>query len=66
MKRVWNELKVEMPEAAPIIDAGLSKLEEYRSRADLVPAYVVAMGNGLGLFKYARLISIIFKLSIPQ
>ena len=34
-----------MPEAAPIIDAGLSKLEEYRNRADLVPAYVIAMGN---------------------
>ena len=50
MKRVWNELKVEMPEAAPIIDVGLSKLEEYRSRADLVPAYVVAMGNSLSYF----------------
>lgn len=45
MKNVWNEQKVKMPDAAPIIDAGLSKLEEYRSRADLVPAYVVAMGN---------------------
>jgi hypothetical protein len=45
MKRVWNEQKAEMPEATLIIDAGLSKLEEYRSRADLVPAYVVAMGN---------------------
>jgi hypothetical protein len=46
MKRVWNEQKAAMPEATPIIDAGLDKLEEYRSRADLVPAYVLAMGNG--------------------
>ncbi len=45
MKRVWDEQKVTMPEAAHIIDASLIKLEEYRSRADLVPAYVVAMGN---------------------
>ena len=45
MKRVWNEQKEEMPEVAPIIDAGLSKLDEYRSWADLVPAYVVAMGK---------------------
>jgi len=45
MKRVWDGQKVEIPEAAQIIDASLSKLEEYRSRADLVPAYVAAMGN---------------------
>jgi hypothetical protein len=29
MKRVWNEQKEEMPEVAPIIDVGLSKLDEY-------------------------------------
>jgi hypothetical protein len=47
MKRVWKEQKDEIPEAARIIDRGLSKLEEYHSRANLVPAYVVAMGNHL-------------------
>jgi hypothetical protein len=45
MKRIWNEQKVEMPDAVPIIDASFNKLDEYRSRADLVPAYIVAMGN---------------------
>jgi hypothetical protein len=57
MKNVWNEQKVKMPDAAPIIDAGLSKLEEYHSRADLVPAYVVAMGNNsFAIIATARLI----------
>jgi hypothetical protein len=45
MKKVWNAQKDEMPDAAPIIDAGLDKLEEYRERADLVPAFVLAMGK---------------------
>jgi hypothetical protein len=45
MKRVWNMQKLEMPHAAPIIDAGLDKLEEYRERAGLVPAFVLAMGK---------------------
>ena len=45
MKRVWNAQKVEMPDAAPIIDARLDKLEEYCERADLVPVYVLAMGK---------------------
>ena len=43
MNKVWNEQKVEMPNVAHIIDAGLKKLEEYRERVDLVPAYVGAM-----------------------
>lgn len=43
MKSVWNKQKVEMPNVAYIIDAGLKKLDEYRARADLVPAYVGAM-----------------------
>ena len=47
MKRVWNEQRAAMPKATPIIEAGLDKLEEYRSRADLVPPYVLAMGNGV-------------------
>lgn len=45
MKRVWTTQKDEMPEVASIIDAGLDKLEEYRERADLVPAFVLAMGK---------------------
>jgi hypothetical protein len=43
MKSIWNKQKVEMPDVAHIIDAGLKKLDEYRERADLVPAYVGAM-----------------------
>lgn len=43
MKSVWNKQKVEMPDVAHIIDAGLKKLDEYRERADLVPTYVGAM-----------------------
>ena len=34
-----------MPDTTSIIDAGLDKLEEYRERADLVPALVLAMGK---------------------
>ena len=45
MKRVWNVQKDEMPDVASIINVGLDKLEEYRERADLVPAFVLAMGK---------------------
>lgn len=45
MKRVWNLQKDEMPDVTSIIDAGLDKLEEYRERADVVPAFVLAMGK---------------------
>lgn len=43
MKSVWNAQKADMPNVAHIIDVGLKKLDEYRERADLVPAYVGAM-----------------------
>jgi hypothetical protein len=47
MKRVWNEQKVQMP--------------EYRSRADLVPAYVIAMGNhSIAIFAAAMTDSVVF------
>lgn len=39
-----------MPNVAHIIDAGLKKLDEYRERADLVPAYVGAMSTCYVLF----------------
>lgn len=44
MKNVWMRQKVDLPQAANIIEAGLDKLGNYRERAALVPAYVLAMG----------------------
>jgi len=43
MKRVWKEHQVEHPETSDIVQDGLDKLEDYRDRADHVPAYVLAM-----------------------
>ena len=56
-----------MPKATPIIEAGLDKLEEYRSRADLVPTYILAMGNGVISSSLLQHWPILFhcKLSIP-
>ena len=45
IKSVWNKQKVEMPNVAHIINAGLDKLDEYRERIDLVPSYVGAMST---------------------
>ena len=45
MKSVWNKQKVEMPNVAHIINAGLDKLDEYQERIDLVPTYVGAMST---------------------
>ena len=45
MKNVWTQQKTTNPEMASIINAGLDKLEDYRDRAELVPAYVLAMGK---------------------
>lgn len=45
MKKVWTQQKVDLPHAASIIEAGLDKLGNYRERAALVPAYVLAMGQ---------------------
>ena len=45
MVSIWENQQTERPEAVHIIQAGIDKLEEYRDHADLVPAYVLAMGK---------------------
>lgn len=45
MTSTWEERQLDFPEAADIIQAGLDKLDVYRSRAELVPAYVLAMSE---------------------
>ena len=45
MMAAWVKQAEEMPEVYSIIQAGLEKLESYRVRMDLVPAYVLAMGK---------------------
>jgi len=44
MEMRWEALKTELPIYAEIIDKGLEKLEHYRVRTELVPAYGLAMG----------------------
>ena len=36
--------KIERPETAYVVQPGLDKSEEYQSRTELVPVYVLAMG----------------------
>lgn len=45
MQIVWKAQQVKNPKTAFIIDAGLDKLEEYRERANLTPAYALAMSK---------------------
>jgi hypothetical protein len=45
MRTKWTNQKAEMPNMASVIDAGLKKLEYYRERLDLVPAYMGAMSK---------------------
>ena len=45
MMATWVKQAKEMPKVYSIIRAGLEKLESYRVRMDLVPAYVLAMGK---------------------
>lgn len=52
MKVKWTNQKAEMPNMAPIIDAGLKKLEYYRERLDLVPAYVGAMSTLIPFYAF--------------
>jgi hypothetical protein len=40
----WQEHQHNNPATSAIVQEGLDKLEVYRNRADLVPAYVLAMG----------------------
>jgi hypothetical protein len=41
----WEELAEEVEEARGIIEIGVEKLEDYQSRVEEVPAYVIAMGE---------------------
>lgn len=43
MASTWEDRKIDYPEAADIINAGLDKLDIYRNRTELVPAYILAM-----------------------
>jgi len=45
MVQKWVEKQEEDPETHTIIQQGLDKLNIYRERANLVPAYVVAMSK---------------------
>jgi hypothetical protein len=45
MKIKWQIQKDKIPSVSQIIDKGLDKLEEYRTRAEMVPAYILAMGE---------------------
>jgi hypothetical protein len=42
MKRIWTK---QQTKTVSIVGAGLGKLEAYRDRSDLAPAYVFAMSN---------------------
>ncbi|KAJ7572574.1 ribonuclease H-like domain-containing protein, partial [Mycena floridula] len=43
MVKVWKEMQDEIPQIAPVIEAGLEKLESYIDRTELTNAYVLAM-----------------------
>ncbi|KAF8477918.1 hypothetical protein DFH94DRAFT_606942, partial [Russula ochroleuca] len=43
MSIVWKKQQSDNPQTLSIVQAGLDKLEEYRNRAGLTPAYVLAM-----------------------
>jgi len=45
MKKVWEKLQDDNPEMDFIVEAGLDKLGDYHNRADLISAYVLAMGK---------------------
>lgn len=51
----WKQQQAENPEIAHIIVAGLDKLEDYRDRTELVPAYILAMGKRHSLVCYIML-----------
>jgi hypothetical protein len=46
---MWMKQQDDDPQTSSIIQAGLNKLEEYRNRADLTPAYVIAMSMHLDI-----------------
>jgi hypothetical protein len=41
----WRNLQRKFPEMYGVIKAGIVKLEEYRDKTDLTPAYVLAMSS---------------------
>ena len=43
MTVAWKNLQEKFPEMSEVIEAGIEKLEQYWDRADLTPAYVLAM-----------------------
>ncbi|KAJ7580032.1 hypothetical protein C8J56DRAFT_795274, partial [Mycena floridula] len=43
MVKVWKEMQDEIPQIAPVIEAGLEKLESYIDCTELTNAYVLAM-----------------------
>ena len=45
MASTWEEQKVNYPDAANIIDAGLEKPDVYRNCVEMVPTYVLAMSK---------------------
>lgn len=53
----WKSLQAKHPSAHSTIQAGLDKLKIYNDRAQVVPAYIVAMSERL-LFGYLRSINL--------
>ena len=45
MASTWEEQKLNHPDVADIIEAGLEKLDVYRNCVEMVPAYVLAMSK---------------------
>lgn len=45
LETLWKNYQVAHPEVAPLIQRGLDKLEIYRDRTDLAPAYILAMSK---------------------
>jgi hypothetical protein len=44
MIQTWQVQQEKYPELYDVIQVGIDKLEAYHERAELVPAYVLAMG----------------------
>lgn len=66
MRLKWKAHQSNNPHVQHIIQPGLDKLEEYRGRTALVPAYVLAMCEffcGLPL-TYLRLINVVVSLLV--
>ncbi|KAG1876015.1 hypothetical protein C8R48DRAFT_591897, partial [Suillus tomentosus] len=51
MSRVWQQQADKYPDCAAVIQPGLDKLEAYHAHISCVPAYVLAMGESLKIFR---------------